>query len=132
MKLVCEICFSFIAQVSENVGIPVKGDMFTSMAPHRQIPAPFHASLGWEEFRCPKCLKRPMIQPDRIMTDHPRCFESMQKGPIYQQLQEVPMEFEEEREGFKCPKCGKNYKSYGSYRQHHKCPELKQKDSENG
>lgn len=128
MKLVCEICFSLIGLVSEDVAVPLSPDMFTSFAPERQIPPPFHKSLTWEEFRCPYCRKRPIIRPDRIMTDHPRCFQSQGKAPAYQQLQPKPPEETSAEGSFRCPDCGKMYTSYQRFKTFHQCPELKEID----
>jgi len=77
MKLICEICHTYIGQFDHlTIFEPIAGVMFTSPRPRREVPPPFAPSLGWVDMRCPVCRKRPMIKPHRIMISHPRCFET--------------------------------------------------------
>ncbi len=69
-KVICQLCKETIAEVDiEKLHTPLSGAMFMSHDPGHGIPAPFNASHGWEEFRCPMGGHRPLIWPDKILTD---------------------------------------------------------------
>jgi hypothetical protein len=70
MKLRCQICFEWIAEVDKKtLAYPMNGTMFTSVDPHHGFPAPFPASATWEHMRCPYGSHRPFIKDDEIQTD---------------------------------------------------------------
>ncbi len=125
MKLVCEICYSYIGNVDKSkFRHPIRGDMFTPTYPKRGLPPPFDQRQSWEDFRCPICNTRPIIKPGRVMIDHPRCFESSGKGPGYFNVpvqEERPDEFDP-KAPFSCPDCGRTYSSYLNFQRYHKCP----------
>jgi hypothetical protein len=82
--LICEICYTAIGQFDPfKISQPLTGAMFTSPRPLRELPPPFGPAQVWPDLACGVCRKRPIIQPDRIMTEYPRCHETVGAGPTY-------------------------------------------------
>lgn len=121
MYLICEICFTALGCIEEHACHPITGRMFTSKNPTRQIPAPFPDAAEWEHMRCRQCSRRPIIKPQRLLVEHPRCFETVGKGPTYFDLPASPNINDDD--DYNCPYCGKYYRKYSSYKRFHKCPE---------
>jgi hypothetical protein len=70
MKVKCEICFEFIAEVSRSfLSYPMTGAMFKSPDTHHGVEPPFLVQQTWEDFRCPYGNHRPFIKDDEIQTD---------------------------------------------------------------
>jgi hypothetical protein len=138
MKLLCEICHSYIARFDETaIFQPIAGVMFTSPNPRRQIPPPFARGFGWEAMRCPVCRKRPMIKPARLLTGHPRCFETPGVEPTYfdvperaarvEQAAQAAQAAEQARAARICAVCGREYTSAETLQRYHTpCPTLAQ------
>ena len=69
-KVICQICKEIIAEINiETAHTPLSGAMFLSPDPGHGYPAPFNASHGWEDMRCPRGGHRPLIWPDKVLTD---------------------------------------------------------------
>ena len=66
-ELVCEVCKSHIAKIDmEKLKLPLEAEMFTSVDPRHDIPAPFEPDCPWDRWRCFYCQFRPMQDPDVI------------------------------------------------------------------
>lgn len=70
MKLKCEICTELIGTVHpELLALPLTSAMFGSPDAAHGVPPPFNPELTWESFRCPFGPHRPIMLPERILTD---------------------------------------------------------------
>lgn len=91
--LICELCSERIALFNpDRLSTPISGGMFLSPDSQHGIPEPFHQQLTWVNFKCPYCKNRPILQPDRVLTE---------SGYFYL----VEMESNPERLRIVCPKC---------------------------
>ncbi|WP_333664706.1 C2H2-type zinc finger protein [Desulfobacter postgatei] len=69
-KLYCQACRSPIGQVNpDKLTLPLTADQFDSLMPERGVPKPFFPGTTWVDFTCPQCLRRPIIEPDKIMIE---------------------------------------------------------------
>ena len=70
-KVICQICDEVIALAQvDALSYPFNGSMFRTPDPAHDVPAPFHPSLEWADFRCPHGRNhRPIVKDDRIWTD---------------------------------------------------------------
>ena len=66
----CDLCEEIIGKTSRDlVFYPMTGSMFKSPDSDHGIPAPFDASISWEDFSCPfGRTHRPIISRDAIST----------------------------------------------------------------
>lgn len=70
MKAKCEICNELIGSVEpDKLTLPLKGEMFGSPDLEHGYPRPFFAEATYEFMRCPFGPHRPILLPDRILTD---------------------------------------------------------------
>jgi hypothetical protein len=70
MRVRCQICFEWIAEVSRSfLSYPMTGAMFKSPDTHHGVEPPFPVSATWEHMRCPYGAHRPFIKDDEIQTD---------------------------------------------------------------
>jgi len=70
LKLICQLCQEVIAKFDiEEVKFPIDGSMFKSPDKAHGIPDPFYPGADFEFMRCPYGGHRPMILPDKILTD---------------------------------------------------------------
>lgn len=71
LKVYCQICGEFIGKTNTfALAYPMQGSMFTSPDPEHGIPAPFHESFEWADFRCPYGrIHRPSVSDTEIVTE---------------------------------------------------------------
>jgi hypothetical protein len=70
MRVICEICNEFIAQVEPgSVTIPMLGKMFKTPDDFHGYDPPFLPETEWEDMRCGYCNRRPFTQSDGYLTD---------------------------------------------------------------
>ena len=70
MKVICEICNEFIAQVEPgSVTVPMMGNMFKTPDDFHGYDPPFLPDTTWEDMKCGYCNQRPFTQRDGFLTD---------------------------------------------------------------
>lgn len=70
MKVICEICNEFIAQVEPgDVSVPMMGSMFKTPDDFHGYDPPFLPDTTWEDMKCGYCNQRPFTQRDGFLTD---------------------------------------------------------------
>lgn len=76
--LVCKMCSHHIAEITEDLKLPLLGAMFVSRDPKHGYPAPWSPVANWEAMQCPACALRPWILEN---IEGPHVFET-NWGPI--------------------------------------------------
>ncbi len=70
MKVICEICNEYIAQVENgDVTVPMTGRMFKTPDSYHGYDPPFLPDTTWEDMRCGYCNQRPFTERDGFLTD---------------------------------------------------------------
>ena len=70
MKVICEICNEFIAQVEPgDVSVPMTGSMFKTPDDFHGYDPPFLPDTTWEDMKCGYCNQRPFTERDGFLTD---------------------------------------------------------------
>ena len=117
MKVICEICNEYIAQVNiEDVSVPMLGSMFKTPDDFHGYDPPFLPDTEWEDMRCGYCNQRPFTERDGFLTDEgyikiqPKIVEASVVPPSVLEEFEVKVDnvkVELESNAFVCEVCGK-------------------------
>jgi hypothetical protein len=117
MKVICEICNEYIAQVNiEEVSVPMLGSMFKTPDDFHGYDPPFLPETEWEDMRCGYCNQRPFTERDGFLTDEgyikiqPKIVEASVIPPSVLEEFEVKVDnvkVELESNAFVCEVCGK-------------------------
>ena len=117
MKVICEICNEYIAQVNiEDVSVPMLGSMFKTPDDFHGYDPPFLPDTEWEDMRCGYCNQRPFTERDGFLTDEgyikiqPKIVEASVIPPSVLEEFEVKVDnvkVELESNAFVCEVCGK-------------------------
>jgi|ADurb_Total_1113_FD_contig_51_1671032_length_1372_multi_2_in_0_out_0_4 hypothetical protein len=117
MKVICEICNEYIAQVNiEEVSVPMLGSMFKTPDDFHGYDPPFLPDTTWEDMRCGYCNQRPFTERDGFLTDEgyikiqPKIVEASVIPPSVLEEFEVKVDnvkVELESNAFVCEVCGK-------------------------
>lgn len=119
MKVQCQICFEWIAEVSKSdLSYPTTGAMFKSIDSHHGYPDPFPHNLTWEDFKCPYGQHRPFIKDNEIMTDQGIITLEKDGSPIQAPGKEEKDEGQKEESGYTCETCEKVFQKEISLKQH--------------
>ena len=128
MKVICEICNEYIAQVNiEEVSVPMLGSMFKTPDDFHGYDPPFLPDTTWEDMRCGYCNQRPFSERDGFLTDEgyikiqPTVVEdnvipSSVLEEFEVEVDNVKVEFEQPV--FTCEVCGKICKGKGGFGAH--------------
>ena len=128
MKVICEICNEYIAQVNiEDVSVPMLGSMFKTPDDFHGYDPPFLPDTEWEDMRCGYCNQRPFTERDGFLTDEgyvtiqPKVVETSVIPPSVLEEFEVKVDnvkVELEQPLFTCEVCGKICKGKGGFGAH--------------
>lgn len=128
MKVICEICNEYIAQVNiEDVSVPMLGSMFKTPDDFHGYDPPFLPDTEWEDMRCGYCNQRPFTERDGFLTDEgyitiqPKVVETSVIPPSVLEEFEVKVDnvkVELEQPLFTCEVCGKVCKGKGGFGAH--------------
>ncbi len=120
MKVICEICNEYIAQVEPGgVTTPMLGKMFKTPDGFHGYDPPFLPETEWEDMRCGYCNQRPFSERDGFLTDEgyikiqPTVVEASVIPPSVLEEFEVKVDNvqAELKTGHQCEVCGKVCKS---------------------
>ncbi|MDD2296813.1 MAG: C2H2-type zinc finger protein [Sphaerochaetaceae bacterium] len=128
MRVICEICNEYIAQVEPGgVTTPMLGKMFKTPDGFHGYDPPFLPETEWEDMRCGYCNQRPFSERDGFLTDEgyikiqPTVVEdnvipSSVLEEFEVEVDNVKVEFEQPV--FTCEVCGKICKGKGGFGSH--------------
>ena len=128
MKVICEICNEYIAQVNiEDVSVPMLGSMFKTPDDFHGYDPPFLPDTEWEDMRCGYCNQRPFTERNGFLTDdgyitiQPTVVEtSVIPSSVLEEFEvkvdNVKVELEQPL--FTCEVCGKICKGKGGFGAH--------------
>jgi len=128
MKLHCKICScggthlstdSEIGTINDNIGLPLTPEMFSSLNPEREIPAPWRAGVDWQTMKCPRGPHLPWG------VEHSDIEQAMKAGGPHELLTESGMlnitkPVTPANQMFTCDKCGRTIKSKLGFNSHYK------------